>query len=230
MEMLRNIIYGMACESKMNKTKKILKNQIKCFCETNNLVFHSTSEIIFGENEFFLFYIICNFKPSSCEVGIYFTPLFIAHEELTLTFGDTIPFLSNKANLELPYTLSEKTIIKRLNKNLEIALNKLNKWVKMITPDFIIQNIDRAKYKDIFYTEDIWKFELLGYCYGIVGRKEEANSMFLKLIELLSNDNIYDWEKLKLDEWKYALKMIESNQFNDFIECKIYETKRQFLS
>lgn len=54
--------------------------------------------------------------------------------------------------------------------------------------------------------------------------------MFLKLIELLSNDNIYDWEKLKLDEWKYALKMIESNQFNDFIECKIYETKRQFLS
>jgi hypothetical protein len=210
--------------------KQILKKQIKKFCEENNLFFDDKNLIIYDKNDFFLFYIICDFKPSCCEIGVYFTPLFIPQEELTLTFGNTISFLTSKVNLELSYSLAQNTINKRLNKNLIIALDILKEWHSIINPNFVIKNIDRAKYTKIFYTEDLWKWELLGYCYGILGNMDVANFMFSKLIGLYSNNQLNYWENKKLEEWKYVLEMIYSNQFDNFIEKIIYNFNKQFLN
>lgn len=210
----------------MKTSKKIIKEEIKKICINNNLLLSNTNEIICCRNEYFLFYIICDFKPCCCQIGIYFTPLFISQEELTLTFGNTLIHLTGETDLEITYSLKEKTIINKLNKNFKIALNKLKKWSDIITPGFIVQNIGSKKYNDIFYTEDLWKLELLGYCYGIQGYTLKATSAFLKLIADFSNRDLEEWEMFKLNEWENALKTIEINQFDKFIKHKVQEMEK----
>lgn len=213
----------------MKTSKKIIKEELKKFCITNDLLLCNTNEIICYKNEHFLFYIVCDFKPTYCDIGIYFTPLFISQEELTLTFGNTLIHLTGQTDLEITYSLKETTIINKLNKNFKIALNKLKKWSDIITPSFIVQNIGSKKYNDLFYTEDLWKLELLGYCYGIQGYTLEATSAFLKLIADFSSRELEEWEMFKLDEWENALKTIETNKFDEFIEHKIQEAEKKLL-
>lgn len=71
--------------------------------------------------------------------------------------------------------------------------------------------------------------ELLGYCYGIQGYTLEATSTFLKLIADFSDRELEYWEMSKLDEWRNALKAININQFDKFVESRIKGVEEKLL-